>query len=56
MPGTWRCRTDIRGYIRDVTINSGNAGYGNGYRYGYGANNAYSPYANDYSQFGYRRY
>jgi len=51
---TWRCRTDIRGYIRDVTINSGNAGYGNGYRYG--TNNAYSPYANDYSQFGYRRY
>ena len=45
---TWRCKTDYRGFIADIDINRGN--------YGYGYNNGYSPYANDYSQYGYRRY
>lgn len=42
---TWRCVTDLRGFVREVTLRPGN--------YGYGYN--YSPW-NDYSQFGYRRY
>ncbi len=44
---TWRCRTDFRGYIREVTINRayGSYGYGN-----------YTPWNYDYSQYGYRRY
>jgi hypothetical protein len=41
---TWRCVTDLRGFVREVTLRQAN--------YGYGYN--YSPY--DYSQFGYRRY
>ena len=42
---TWRCRTDIRGAIREVTINRAQPGYG------------YTPYNGyDYSQYGYRRY
>jgi hypothetical protein len=46
---TFRCRTDYRGFIREVTINRTEPGYG----YGYG----YTPYNNyDYSQYGYRRY
>lgn len=53
---TWRCRTDFRGYIRDVSFNGGNTVYGGGYPYGYGNNNASSSWDNDYSQFGYRRY
>lgn len=43
---TWRCRTDYRGYIRDLSVSRGSYGYSNGY----------SPWNNDYSQFGYRRY
>ena len=44
---TFSCKTDYRGYIRDVDVNRG---YGN-YNYGY------QPYNNyDYSQYGYRRY
>ena len=44
---TWRCRTDFRGYVRDVSVN----------RSSYGYSNSYSPWGgNDYSQFGYRRY
>jgi hypothetical protein len=42
---TWRCVTDLRGYIREVTVRPG---------YGYGSN--YTPWNYDYSQFGYRRY
>lgn len=44
---TWRCRTDFRGFIREVTINRAEPGYG----YGYTPYNGY-----DYSQYGYRRY
>ena len=44
---TFRCRTDFRGFIREVTINRAQPGYGYGYR----------PYGDsDYSQYGYRRY
>ena len=46
---TFRCRTDFRGFIREVTINRAQPGYG----YGYGS---YTPYNYDYSQYGYRRY
>jgi hypothetical protein len=43
----WRCRTDFRGYITEVTINRAqpNFGYDN-----------YTPWNYDYSQYGYRRY
>ena len=44
---TFRCRTDYRGFIREVTINRAQPGYGYG---------NYSPYNYDYSQYGYRRY
>ena len=44
---TWRCRTDFRGYVRDLSVSRGSYGY----------SNSYSPWGgNDYSQFGYRRY
>ena len=58
---TFRCRTDFRGFIREVTINRAQPGYGygqSGYGYGqsgYGYGN-YTPYNYDYSQYGYRRY
>ena len=44
---TWKCKVDYRGFIRDIDINRAqtNYGYGN-----------YTPYSNDYSQYGYRRY
>jgi hypothetical protein len=44
---TWKCKVDYRGFIRDIDINRAqtNYGYGN-----------YTPYNNDYSQCGYRRY
>lgn len=44
---TWRCRTDFRGYIREVTINRAAPAYGYG---------SYTPWNYDYSQYGYRRY
>jgi hypothetical protein len=45
---TFSCKTDYRGFIRDVDIDPA-------YRSGYGyAPPAYTPY--DYSQYGYRRY
>ena len=44
---TFSCKTDYRGFIRDVDVDRS---YGN---YGYG----YTPYNSyDYSQYGYRRY
>ena len=44
---TFRCRTDFRGFIREVTINRAQPSYGYGY----------TPYGDsDYSQYGYRRY
>ena len=44
---TWRCRTDFRGYIREVTVNRAAPAYGYG---------SYTPWNYDYSQYGYRRY
>jgi hypothetical protein len=49
---TWRCRTDARGFIRELTVNG--AEYNNGYNGGYGS--GYAPGNYDYSQYGYRRY
>jgi hypothetical protein len=45
---TWRCRFDFRGFVSDVSIQRAQPNYG----YGYNG----SPYDNDYSQYGYRRY
>lgn len=45
---TWRCKTDYRGLIADIDINRAQGGYG--------YNNGYTPWNNDYSQYGYRRY
>jgi len=45
---TWKCKSDFRGYISDVDINGAQRAYGSNY--------GYSPYGNDYSQYGYRRY
>lgn len=42
---TFSCKTDYRGFIRDVDIDRATSNYGYGY----------TPY-NDYSQYGYRRY
>ena len=44
---TWKCKVDYRGYVSDIDLNraQSNTGYGN-----------YTPYNNDYSQYGYRRY
>jgi hypothetical protein len=47
---TWKCKVDYRGLIRDIDIDRAQRNYG------YGNNQGYSPYNNDYSQYGYRRY
>lgn len=67
---TWRCRTDFRGFVTEVSVfpaqpaqpayGYGNA-YGYGSQYGYGSSYGYgsgygSPQWNDYSQYGYVRY
>jgi len=44
---TWKCKVDYRGFIRDIDINRAQSNYGYGNT---------SPYDNDYSQYGYRRY
>jgi len=44
---TWKCKIDYRGFIRDIDINRAQPNYGYGNT---------SPYDNDYSQYGYRRY
>jgi hypothetical protein len=49
---TWRCRTDARGFIRELTVNGPQ--YNNGYNGSYGP--SYTPQNYDYSQYGYRRY
>ena len=49
---TWRCRVDYRGYVRSVDINRAQANYG--YQGTYSG--TYTPYNQDYSQYGYRRY
>jgi hypothetical protein len=46
---TFRCRVDYRGYIVDVDIDRAQSNYGTNYQ-------PYTPYGNDYSQYGYRRY
>jgi opacity protein-like surface antigen len=46
---TFKCKTDYRGYIVDVDIDRARSNYGTNYQ-------PYSPYGNDYSQYGYRRY
>src|SRR3954470_16435929 len=43
---TWKCKVDYRGFIRDIDINRAQSNYG------YGYNQGYSPYNNDYSQYG----
>jgi hypothetical protein len=45
---TWRCKTDYRGFIADIDINRAQRNYGSNYQY--------TPWGNDYSQYGYRRY
>jgi hypothetical protein len=51
---TWRCKTDYRGFIADIDVSPAqrNYGYGNNYNNNYN----YTPWGNDYSQYGYRRY
>jgi len=48
---TWRCKADYRGYIADIDIQPAQRNYG-----AYGNNQRYTPYGNDYSQYGYSRY
>lgn len=45
---TWKCKADYRGYISDIDINPAQRNYGGNYNY--------TPWGNDYSQYGYRRY
>jgi len=44
---TWKCKVDYRGYISDIDLDRAQSNYGYG---------SYTPYNNDYSQYGYRRY
>jgi len=46
---TFRCKSDYRGFITDVDVDRARSNYG----YNYQPN---SPYGNDYSAYGYRRY
>lgn len=46
---TFKCKTDASGYIVDIDIEQATSAYGNTYQ-------GYSPYTQDYSQYGYRRY
>jgi hypothetical protein len=43
---TFKCKTDYRGFITDVDVDRAQSNYGYNY----------TPYNNDYSQYGYRRY
>jgi hypothetical protein len=43
---TWRCRVDYRGFVTGVDINRAERNYGVNY----------TPWNDDYSQYGYRRY
>lgn len=47
---TFKCKTDYRGFVVDVDIDPAQSNYGQVY----GRN--YTPYSQDYSQYGYRRY
>jgi hypothetical protein len=46
---TFKCKTDYRGFVTDVSVDRAQGAYGY---------NGYTPYSNgyDYSQYGYRRY
>ena len=44
----WKCRTDYRGVIVDLDIDRAQSNYGSNYNY--------TPWNNDYSQYGYQRY
>jgi hypothetical protein len=44
----WKCRTDYRGQIVDLDIDLAQRNYG--------SNSNYTPWNNDYSQYGYQRY
>jgi hypothetical protein len=46
---TFRCKTDYRGYVMDVDVRPAT-------RSDYGYTNNYTPYNQDYSEYGYRRY
>jgi len=46
---TFKCKSDYRGYITDIDVERARSNYGYDYT-------PYSPYGNDYSQYGYRRY
>ena len=48
---TWRCRTDFRGAIVDIDVNPAQRNYR-----GYYDNDDYTPWTEDYSQYGYQRY
>jgi hypothetical protein len=47
----WLCRTDFRGAIVDIDVNAARPSYGNGYN-----DYNYTPWSQDYSQYGYYRY
>jgi hypothetical protein len=44
----WKCRTDYRGLIVDLDVEPAQRNYGSNYNY--------TPWNNDYSQYGYKRY
>jgi hypothetical protein len=48
---TWRCRTDFRGAIVDIDVYQAQRNYG-----AYDQNDDYTPWTEDYSQYGYQRY
>ena len=47
----WMCRTDFRGTIVDIDVNEARSNYGGAYN-----NYNYTPWSQDYSQYGYYRY
>jgi hypothetical protein len=47
----WRCRTDFRGAIVDIDVDPAQRGYGSYYE-----GNDYTPWTEDYSEYGYQRY
>jgi hypothetical protein len=47
----WSCRTDFRGAIVDIDVNAAQRTYGGSYQ-----NDGYTPWTEDYSQYGYQRY
>ena len=47
----WMCRTDFRGAIVDINVNAARPSYGGGHN-----DDNYTPWSQDYSQYGYYRY